>query len=180
MTILTGVLYPLLVTVIGQTVFADKANGSLIVINDKTIGSELIGQKFIGNQYFHSRPSAIDYNPMPSCGSNLSITSKTLQDKANANSASFDSINELAYNQSIPSEMVYASGSGLDPHISPQAALLQVNRISKSRNLTATAKLQLNNLITKNTESRQLGILGEERVNVLKLNLELDKQFEVR
>lgn len=180
MTILTGVIYPLVITVIGQTIFPNQSNGSLIVMNDKTVGSELIGQKFVSNQYFNSRPSATDYNPMPSGGSNLSGTSKELQLRVKRNITAFDSVNQLPANQIIPSEMIYASGSGLDPHISPQAALLQVNRICKARNLPQTATNGMTDLITRFTEGRQLGFLGEERVNVLKLNIELDKQFSVR
>jgi len=180
MTILTGVIYPLFITIIGQTVFANRANGSLIVVDNKNVGSELIGQKFVGNQYFSSRPSAVDYNPMPSGGSNLSVTSKELQLRVKRNTAAFDSINQLSQYQIVPSEMIYASGSGLDPHISPEAALLQVNRICKARHLPATAEKQIENLISQSTENRQLGFLGEKRINVLKLNLELDKQFFVR
>lgn len=180
MTILTGVIYPLFITIIGQTVFANRANGSLIVANNKTVGSELIGQKFVGNQYFSSRPSAVDYNPIPSGGSNLSVTSKELQLRVKRNTAAFDSINQLSPSQIVPSEMIYASGSGLDPHISPEAALLQVDRICKARHLPALAEKQIENLILQSTENRQLGFLGEKRINVLKLNLELDKQFFVR
>lgn len=180
MTILTGVIYPLFVTVIGQTIFYNHSNGSMIVVNNKTVGSELIGQKFAGIQYFNSRPSAINYNPMPSGASNLSVTSKELQLRVKRNIALFDSINQIPTSQSIPSEMIYASGSGLDPHISPQAALMQVNRICKSRHLPETAVKQIEDLISHSTEGRQLGFLGEKRINVLKLNLELDKQFIVR
>jgi len=180
MTVLTGVIYPLFVTIIGQTVFANRANGSMIVVNSKTVGSELIGQKFVSNQYFNSRPSATDYNPIPSGASNLSVTSKELQLRTKKNTTTFDSINQLPTNQIIPAEMIYASGSGLDPHISVEGALLQVNRICKARQLPVTAKIQIENLIALSTEGRQLGFLGEERINVLKLNLELDKQFQVK
>lgn len=180
MTVLTGMIYPLFVTIIGQTVFANRANGSLIIVNDKTVGSELIGQKFVSNSNFNSRPSAIDYNPMPSGGSSLSVTSKELQLRAKKSTAAFDSINQLSTNQAVPAEMIYASGSGLDPHISVAGALLQINRICKARQLSVTANKQIENLIAQVAEGRQLGFLGEERVNVLKLNLELDKQFQVK
>jgi len=180
MTILTGVVYPLLVTFVGQTVFAHQANGSIIVVNGKTVGSELIGQKFSTDSYFSGRPSATDYNPMPSGASNLSVTNKELQLRLKQNIANFDSINQLSQFQNVPSEMIYASGSGLDPHISPQAALLQVNRICKARHLPETSKKQLENLIEQSTEGRQLGFLGEKRVNVLKLNIELDKNFQLK
>ncbi len=178
MTILTGVIYPLLITIIGQTAFTSRANGSMIVVNNITVGSELIGQKFIGSQYFSGRPSSIDYNPLPSCGSNLSITSEDLKLKVKRNIAVFDSINQIPVSQSIPYEMLYASGSGVDPHISVMAALLQINRICKTRKLSNSDMLQIENLISQSTESRQLGFLGEERVNVLKLNIELDKKFK--
>jgi len=180
MTILTGIIYPLFVTVIGQTVFHKQSNGSMIVVDGKIIGSELIGQKFTGSQYFSSRPSATDYNPMPSGGSNLSVTSKELQLRVKRNVETFDSINQLSSNQHIPSEMLYASGSGLDPHISPQAALLQVSRICKSRNLDGTKVTEIENLISHATEGRQFGFLGEERINVLKLNLALDNQLIIK
>jgi len=180
MTILTGIIYPILVTVIGQTIFHEKSNGSMIVVDGKVVGSELIGQKFIGSQYFSSRPSAIDYNPIPSGASNLSVTSSELQLRAKRNTFAFDSINQLPPNQRIPSEMIYASGSGLDPHISPTAALLQVNRICKTRHLGGTKVKEMENLISQTTESRQFGFLGEERINVLKLNLVIDKMFTIK
>ncbi len=180
MTILTGVIYPLFVTVIGQTLFYNHSNGSMIVVNNQTVGSELIGQKFTDAQYFSSRPSAIEYNPMPSGGSNLSVTSKELKLRVQRNTAAFDSINQISTSESIPSEMLYASGSGLDPHISLQAALMQVNRICKARHLSETAKNRMKDLISHSIENRQLGFLGEERINVLKLNLEIDKHFIVR
>lgn len=180
MILLTGVIYPVLITVIGQTAFHQRSNGSLIVMKNKTVGSELIGQQFESNQYFSSRPSAIDYNPLPSGASNLSVTSKELQLRVRRNTAEFDSLNQLPENQIVPSEMLYASGSGLDPHISPAAALLQVDRIVKARNLSETTRNGIVDIINYSTEGRQLGFLGEERVNVLKLNLELDKQFFTR
>lgn len=177
MIVLTGIIYPLFITVIGQTIFPYQSNGSMIVVSGKTAGSELIGQKFTGNRYFHSRPSAIDYNPMPSGASNLSVTSKELRLRVKQNTAVFDSINHLPVSQAIPSEMMYASGSGLDPSISVKAAELQLDRICTARNLNKIEKKQFENLISQFTEGRQLGFLGEERINVLKLNLELDKQF---
>jgi len=180
MTLLTGIIYPLFITVIGQTLYHRQSNGSMLVVNDKVMGSELIGQKFISNKYFHSRPSAIDYNPMPSGGSNLSATSKDLQGRVNQNTARFDSVNQLQPSRVIPPEMIYASASGLDPHISVEAALLQLDRICIARHLNPEMKKQLENIIPQFTEGRQLGFLGEERINVLKLNLELDKQFVVR
>ncbi len=178
MTTLTGVVYPLLITFIGQPLFSYRSNGSLISVNNQIVGSELIGQKFTSSKYFQSRPSAVDYNPLPSGGTNLSVTSKTLQDGVKRRTFLFDSINQLDKNVKIPREMLYASGSGLDPHISIQAANLQVDRISKARNLSDEQKNQLKNLISTLSENRQWGFLGEKRINVLKLNIELDTHFQ--
>ncbi len=174
-TILTGIIYPLVITLIGQTVFPFRSNGSLIKITNEIVGSELIGQKFTSGKYFHSRPSAINYNPLPSGGSNLSVTSNTLKENVKHQVFLFDSINQLDKNIVIPSEMLYASGSGLDPHISVQAANLQIDRICKARNFSEVHKNKLKNLIVNLSENRQLGFLGEKRINVLKLNIELDK-----
>jgi K+-transporting ATPase ATPase C chain len=175
MTVLTGIIYPLFITAIGQTVFPSKANGSMISANNKLVGSELIGQKFTSAEYFHSRPSATDYNPMPSGGTNLSGTSQALKDNVKRQTFLFDSINQIEKNITIPDEMLYTSGSGLDPHISVQAANLQTDRICKARNLSDDQKSKVKNLIVNLTENRQWGIFGEQRINVLKLNLELDK-----
>jgi potassium-transporting ATPase KdpC subunit len=175
MTILLGVIYPLFITLIGQTIFPTNSNGSLITINNKIVGSELIGQKFTSNKYFHSRPSAIDYNPLPSGGSNLSVTSQALKEYVKRQMFLFDSINQLDKSIKIPAEMIYASGSGLDPHISVQAANLQINRICIVRKYSDVQKNKLKNLIVNLSENRQLGFLGEKRINVLKLNIELDK-----
>lgn len=174
-TILTGIVYPLLVTGIAQLAFPGKANGSLIRVNNKIMGSELIGQQFDTAIYFSSRPSAVDYNPLPSGGSNLGSTSSKLKNLVTERKLHFIAYNELDSLTVIPSEMLFASASGLDPHISPQAALLQVNRISKARHFSNLQKQQLVGLIHSKTEFPQFGILGEERVNVLLLNIELDK-----
>jgi potassium-transporting ATPase KdpC subunit len=175
MTVLTGIIYPLCITLIGQIIFPLKSNGSLIKVDNKLVGSELIGQNFTSKKYFHSRPSVIDYNPLPSSGSNLSVTNQILKETVETRKFLFDSINQMAENEKIPVEMLYASGSGLDPHISIEAAKLQVNRICLSRSFSATQKYQLINLIDSLSENRQFGFLGEERINVLKLNIELDK-----
>ncbi len=180
MTILTGIIYPLTIFVIGQTNFTESANGSLIAINGKIIGSELIGQDFKGDKYFHSRPSAINYNPLPSGGSNLSVTSAELKLRTKRNIAAFDSVNQINDRQKIPKEMIYASGSGLDPHISPEAAILQVNRICKVRNLTVDGNKEIRSMIDRSVEGRGLGFLGEPRINVLKLNVWLDKEFSIK
>ena len=174
-TILTGIVYPLFITGIAQAVFPHKANGSIILKDGKEIGSELIAQKSDTLIYFSSRPSAIDYNPLPSGASNFGLTNKKLKDTVDYRRKHFITINRLDSLKEIPSEMVFASGSGLDPDISPRAALLQVNRISKARHFSDTQQQQLINLIQSKTEEPQYGILGDTRINVLLLNIELDK-----
>jgi K+-transporting ATPase ATPase C chain len=174
-TILTGVLYPLLVTGIAQVAFPHKANGSLILKDNKVIGSELIGQKFDSTIYFTSRPSAIDYNPLPSGGSNYGLTSTKLKAQVAERRNKFIVINGLDETAEIPSEMLFASASGLDPHISPEAADLQINRIVKARYFNNMQKQKLKLLVEQMSEAPQLTCLGESRVNVLLLNIELDK-----
>lgn len=178
LTLLTGVIYPLAVTGIAQLLFHDKANGSLIKQDNHIIGSELIGQEFKSSRYFWSRPSAINYNPLPSGGSNLGPTSKQLQKQTNMNRINFVKNNFLSDQTTVPSEMIFASGSGLDPHISRQAALLQVSRIAKARKLTSSQKETIVRLIYNSTERPQFGLLGQERINVFLLNLELDKTLK--
>lgn len=174
-TVLCGIIYPLFITGIAQLVFPAKANGSLIVQGNKVIGSELIGQKFDSIIYFSSRPSATDYNPLPSGGSNLGPTSSKLKQLVTERTSQFEKFNQLSGSEAIPSEMVFASASGLDPHISPKAAMLQVDRIVKARNFDNNQKQKLNVLIANETESPQFNVFGEKRINVLILNLELDK-----
>jgi potassium-transporting ATPase KdpC subunit len=174
-TILTGIIYPLLITGIAQLVFPFKANGSLIVKDHKTVGSELIGQQFDTATYFSSRPSAVSYNPLPSGGSNYGLTNQKLKDMVILRRKQFLTFNQLDMLTVIPSEMLFASASGLDPHISPQAAFLQVERIAKVRNLKDIEKQRLMQSIKALTEPPQFLCLGEQRVNVLVLNLELDK-----
>jgi potassium-transporting ATPase KdpC subunit len=174
-TILTGVIYPLLVTGIAQVVFPRKANGSLIVHDNKTVGSELIGQQFDSVTYFSSRPSAVSYNPLPSGASNYGLTNGKLKNLVTQRKQQFIAANQLGSLAEIPSEMLFASASGLDPHIPLQAALLQVGRIAQARNLNATEEQKLLQCINNFTEAPQFLCLGEERVNVLLLNLELDK-----
>ncbi len=174
-TILTGIIYPLLISGIAQAIFPEKANGSMIVKDGKTIGSALIGQRFDSTIYFTSRPSAISYNPLPSGGSNYGLTNTALNKLVNDRKHQFVTFNQLDTLTPIRSEMLFASASGLDPHISPGAALLQVDRISKSRNFNESLKQQLINLIHDKTEKPQYNLLGEERINVLLLNIELDK-----
>jgi len=174
-TILTGIIYPLVVTGIVQLVFPAKANGSLIVKDGRTIGSELIGQQFTSNTYFTGRPSITLYNPLPSSGSNLGLTNRKLKDQVDIRKQQFIAFNQLNSLAVIPSEMLFASASGLDPHISPEAAFLQIKRIAKARNYNASQKKQLVQCVINQTESPQLLVLGNERINVLLLNLEIDK-----
>jgi potassium-transporting ATPase KdpC subunit len=174
-TVLTGIIYPLFVTGIAQLVFPFKANGSLIVKNNQVIGSELIGQQFDSAIYFTSRPSAVSYNPLPSGGSNYGLTNVKLKNLVAERRRTFHTFNQLDSLTEIPSEMLFASASGLDPHISPHAALLQVDRVAKSRNFTNAQKLKLQQCISLLTEPPQLLFLGESRINVLLLNIEIDK-----
>ena len=174
-TVLTGVLYPLFVTGIAQVVFPAKANGSLLIKDNKKIGSELIGQQFDSTIYFSSRPSAISYNPLPSGGSNYGLTNSKLKQQVIERKQHFIKFNQLDSLSQIPAEMLFASASGLDPHISKQSALLQVNRIATARNFNVAQKQQLIACVNRLTEKPQILVLGEERVNVLLLNLELDK-----
>jgi K+-transporting ATPase ATPase C chain len=175
MTILTGIIYPLFMTGVAQLAFPSKANGSLIKKDDKIIGSELIGQKFDTTIYFWSRPSAIGYNPIPSGASNYGPTSDTLKKQVTARRTLFANANSMTEISAIPKEMVFASGSGLDPHISPEAAYLQLDRVAKARKFNESQKQNVKLLIKNKTEGLQYSIFGEERVNVLALNLELDK-----
>lgn len=175
MTILTGVIYPLLITGVAQLAFPSKANGSLIKKDGKIIGSELIGQKFDSIIYFWDRPSAIDYNPIPSGASNLGPTSDKLKKQVSERRLFFATNNSIKDTLAIPKEMIFASASGLDPHISQKAALLQVDRVAKARNFNTIQKQNLVQSVKDLSETPQFLTLGEERVNVLLLNLELNK-----
>jgi potassium-transporting ATPase KdpC subunit len=175
MTVLTGIVYPVLITGIAQAVFPGKANGSIIRMNGKIIGSKLIGQKFDSSSYFWSRPSATDYNPIPSGASNFGPTNRNLVSLVEKRSKIFLTANTLQSTLSLPTEMLFASASGLDPHISVIAARLQVKRIAAARHFNKEQEQRVNDLIRKNTENRQFGILGEERINVFLLNIGLDE-----
>jgi K+-transporting ATPase ATPase C chain len=171
---LTGVIYPLLVTGVAKLAFSRAANGSLIVVDGKTLGSDLIGQPFDDPKYFWSRPSATSpqpYNAMASSGSNLGPRNPALADAVK------DRIKALhdadpGNTAAVPVDLITASGSGLDPHISVAAAEYQLPRVAKARGLTGE---QVRGLLNANTEGRTLGVLGEPRVNVLKLNIALDR-----
>ena len=170
-TIIFGLIYPFVVTGIAQIIFRDKANGQLIQQNGQIVGSRIIGQTFTGAAYFHSRPSAAGngYDAANSSGSNYAPTNKKLIDRV---AGDVTTLQQDHPNTDIPIDLVTASGSGLDPHITPAAADFQVARIAHERNLSETT---VRKLIARHTEGRQLGFLGEPRVNVLELNLDLDQ-----
>lgn len=173
LTVLTGLAYPLAITGMAQLFFPDQANGSLIVHNGKVIGSKLIGQYFDKPEYFWSRPSATSpfpYNAAASGGSNLGPTNPALIEAVKARVAALRAA-DPGNNSPIPVDLVTASGSGLDPHISPAAALYQVKRVARARGLDANTVMAL---VAAYTEERQFGLLGERRINVLQLNLALD------
>jgi len=172
-TILLGIVYPLVVTGIAQVIFPKQANGQLIQKSDKTVGSRIIGQGFSVASYFHSRPSAAGngYDAANSAGSNFGPTNQKLIDRVKGDVASAQADNR---GTSVPIDLVTTSASGFDPHITPAAAEYQMPRVAKERGTTVD---QLRALLDKHTEGRQLGVLGEPRVNVLELNLELDERF---
>ncbi len=173
LTVVTGILYPLAVTGIAKLVFPEAAGGSLILIGGKPVGSALIGQGFAAPQYFWSRPSATSprpYNAAASSGSNQGPLNPALTDAVKDRIATLKAA-DPGNAKPIPPDLVTASASGLDPHISPAAAQYQVERVARARNLQSQA---VQALVAQSTEGRQWGIFGEPRVNVLKLNLALD------
>lgn len=178
LSLLTGVIYPLFITLIVQPTMHHQANGSLLRREGKVIGSTLIGQKFTQEKYFWGRPSAVDYNPLPSGGTNLGPSSAQLRKLVIERGAPY-SRSKSPVTTPIPSELIFASGSGLDPHISPTAAQYQIDRVAKARDMdTKEGREKLESLIQAHTTSRFLGILGHPFVNVLTLNLALDEGSE--
>ena len=175
-TVIFGLGYPLLVTGLSQLLFPRQANGSLIVKNGQVVGSRLLGQSFSADKYFHPRPSnaGSGYDPLASGGSNLGPTNQALVTRVEQDVARWQKENPGV---PIPSDLVTSSGSGLDPDISPASAAFQVARVANAR---GASQDQIRTIVAKRTQGRQWGILGEARVNVLELNLDLDESFPTR
>ena len=188
MFVICGLIYPTLMTGLSQVIFPHQANGSLIEMDGKVIGSELVGQDFTDERLFHCRPSAVNYNTftqnekesneqvLPSSGSeNLASSNPKLEKRINDDVEEFLQENPTIKREDIPADIITASGSGLDPHISVDAANVQIDRVSKN---THISKEVLKKLIKDNTENKLLGIFGEEKVNVLQLNLSLIREIK--
>lgn len=171
MTLLLGVMYPLMMTGIAQLIFSNKANGSLARVGGKTVGSELLAQGFTGPGYFHGRPSAGNYDGNNSGGSNLGPTNRKLIEAASMRADQVRKENGLAPGAKVPSDLILASGSGLDPHVSLASALLQAPRIARERDIPAP---RIIDLIHRSSEKQYFGVFGNPIVNILKLNIALD------
>jgi K+-transporting ATPase ATPase C chain len=175
-TVLTGLVYPLVVTGLAQVLLPHRANGSLIEANGKVVGSELIGQKFTRPEYFHGRPSAAGdngYDAANSGATNFGPTNQALVNRVRDDVKKFRQENPT-YTGPIPADLLTTSASGLDPHISPASAFAQVDRVAKARGVNSDA---VRRTVEQRVEGRQFGVFGEPRVNVLALNLDLDKAF---
>jgi potassium-transporting ATPase KdpC subunit len=175
LTVLTGVLYPAAVTVVAKLAFPAKANGSLIIQGDKIRGSMLIGQRFTSPAYFLPRPSASDYSALPSYASNQGPTSESLKSAVEERRE----ILSRYISGAVPADLLLASGSGLDPHISPEAASAQIEHVAKARHLYAGQKSILADIVRRHIEGPQLEIFGASRVNVLRLNMDVDHVFGI-
>ncbi|MGE0104704.1 MAG: potassium-transporting ATPase subunit KdpC [Blastocatellales bacterium] len=176
-TLLVGIIYPLIVTAVSQGIFRDQANGQMMIRDGKLVGSKLIGQPFSSPGYFRPRPSAAGpagYDAGASTGSNLGPTSKNLIERIRIEAGRLEAENPGA---PVPVDLVTTSGSGLDPHISPEAAEFQIPRVARERRIGTD---EVSKLVLENTEGRTFGIFGEARVNVLVLNLALDERFPMR
>lgn len=176
LSLLLGVVYPAVITGISELCFREKANGSVIRENGVGVGSELFAQQFDSPRYFHARPSAVGYGTVASGASNQGPTSRLLHDSATARRMRFATENSVQP-QDVPADMLFASGSGLDPHISPEAARLQMSRVAAARGLTGNNIRQLATIVDNAVEQPELGLFGQARVNVLLLNLAVDKQL---
>ena len=172
MTILCGLIYPLAMTGLCQALFPFQANGSIIERDGKVVGSAIIGQEFKGDKYFSGRPSANEYNAADSAGTNYGAINKDLKKQVEERAAAVREKYGLLATEKVPSDMVTNDAAGFDPHLSPEAIHLQVNRVSKARNMDKSVVLKL---VEQKTEYPSFGFIGEARVNVLKLNLALDK-----
>ncbi|MHA3060832.1 potassium-transporting ATPase subunit KdpC [Acinetobacter sp. ANC 4636] len=168
---IAGVLYATASVSIAQLIFPKQANGSLIELNGQVVGSSLVGQNFVSEPYFHGRPSAVSYSVDGMAGSNLAISNPDLQKQIKERTAQFAQNNQIT-EQQVPNEMVTASGSGIDPDISPESAFLQVKRIAQQRHLP---EQQVRDLVQQQIQPTQFGLYGQARVNVLQLNLALDQ-----
>jgi K+-transporting ATPase ATPase C chain len=180
LTIVCGILYTLTVTAFAQRFFPFRANGSLVTAGGKIVGSELLGQAFTKPEYFRGRPSSVSYDPLPSGASNLATISLRLKDSVVVRRKKFSTTFGLKPGLIVPPDMLFSSASGLDPHISPESARLQINRIAGERHLTSLQEEALSALVERSIEQPQLGILGMPRVNVLLLNCKLDSDEQER
>lgn len=168
---IAGMLYATASVSVAQLLFPEQANGSLIKLDDRIVGSSLVGQNFVSEQYFHGRPSAVSYNVDGMAGSNLAISNLDLQKQIKERTVQFAQKNHIT-EQHVPNEMVTASGSGIDPDISPESALLQVKRVAQQRHLS---EQRVRDLVQQQIQPAQFGVYGQARVNVLQLNLALDQ-----